>query len=219
MRVPTCRFYNRGIWGLTWETIDGTAVSTPVDSLDTSVLVRDYRSEGLLVYLKDIGFDEAGNPVLLYITSQNFQPGPSGIPRTWTIAHWKGGEWLFHDVAPATHNYDMGSLYIEPDRWRIVAPTEPGPQHWGTGGEMAMWESRDEGASWAKLRDLTRNSPRNHAYARRPVNVHPDFYAFWADGNPDSLSISRFYFTNRAGEVHMLPYEMHGEMARPERLK
>ena len=204
--------------GLTWETIDGMAVSTPVDSLDISVLVRDYRSAGLLVYLKDIGFDAAGNPVLLYITSNDFQPGPSGMPRTWTIAHWKSGEWLFHEVAPATHNYDMGSLYIESDRWRIVAPTEPGPQYWGTGGEMAMWESWNEGASWTKLRNLTRNSPRNHAYARRPVDVHPDFYAFWADGNPDSISISRLYFTNRAGDVWMLPYEMDGETARPEPL-
>jgi hypothetical protein len=119
------------------------------------------------------------------------------------------------------HNYDMGSLYIEPDgTWRIIAPTEPGPQPHGTGGEMAMWVSDDSGKSWRKVRDLTRNSPRNHGYARRPFHAHPDFYAFWADGNPDAMSESHLYFTNQSGDqVWRLPYEMDGEVARPQLLE
>lgn len=202
--------------GQSWQTADGTTVATPVDALDTSVLIRDYRSEGKLVYLKDIGFDLDGNPVLLYITSNDFQPGPSGTPRTWTIAHWKGGNWVFREVAPATHNYDMGSLYLEEDgTWRIIAPTAPGPQHWGTGGEIAMWTSNDQGQRWRKIKDLTAGSARNHGYARRPLNAHPDFYAFWADGNPDSLSISRLYFTSQSGEVRALPYEMTEQDLKP----
>jgi hypothetical protein len=116
------------------------------------------------------------------------------------------------------HNYDHGSLYIEPDgTWRIIAPTEPGPQPWTTGGEMVLWTSRDQGATWTKVKQLTRDSRFNHTYARRPVNAHPDFYAFWADGDPLAPSESRLYFTNRNGDhVWRLPPEMDGENAKPE---
>lgn len=210
-------FLSTSDMGQSWQTADGITIATPIDSLDTSALVRDYRSEGRLVYLKDIGFDLDGNPVLLYITSNDFQPGPSGTPRTWTIAHWKKDKWIFHEMAPATHNYDMGSLYLEKDgTWRIIAPTDPGPQSWGTGGEMAMWISSDEGETWTEISNLTTNSIRNHGYARRPLNAHPDFYAFWADGNPDSLSISRLYFTSKDGLVRQLPYEMNEPNVQPE---
>ena len=183
--------------------------------------MRDYQSEGRLVYLKDLGFDREGNPVLLYITSGTHQPGPKADPRVWTIAHWKGGRWRFHEVTRSTHNYDMGSLYLEEDgTWRIIAPTEPGPQLHGTGGEMAMWISRDEGQNWHKARDITTGSARNHAYARRPRNAHPDFYAFWADGNPDELSESHLYFTGRSGvPVWRLPYTMEGDEASPVALE
>ena len=84
--------------------------------------------------------------------------------------------------------------------WRIIGPTERGPQPIGGGGEVAIWISRDEGKTWTKERDVTRDSPLNHNYVRRPVNAHPDFYAFWADGDPDKFSQSRLYFTNRAGD-------------------
>jgi len=211
--------------GRTWTTADGTVIEPPLTDVDNPALVRDYQGEGRLVYLKDIQFDAAGRPVLLYLTSGNHQPGPHSGPRIWTIAHWTGGEWLFHEVTRSTHNYDMGSLYIEAGDvrlgnqgrlWRIIAPTEPGPQRYGTGGEMALWVSETRGTTWRKVRDLTRNSPRNHAYARRPVNAHPDFYAFWADGNPDELSPSHLYFTNRSGDnVWRLPYEMQDDDASP----
>ena len=114
----------------------------------------------------------------------------------------------------------MGSLYIEDDGlWRIIAPTEPGPQHHGTGGEVAVWISENEGKSWIKKRDVTQNSPRNHGYVRRPVNAHPDFYGFWADGNPDTLSKSRLYFTNRSGsQVWYLPYDMESPQYSPASL-
>ncbi len=206
--------------GTSWQTAEGTTVMPPLDSLNNPALIRDYRSEGLLVYLKDITFDAAGNPVLLYITSHDFQPGPSGSPRTWTIAHWKDRSWFFYDVAPASHNYDMGSLYTEKgDIWKIIAPLDTGPQAWGTGGEMAAWISQNEGQTWTKERSLTSESVRNHGYARRPVNAHPDFYAFWADGNPDTMSISRLYYTNLSGDVFILPYHMNKQQATPERVR
>ncbi len=207
--------------GETWKTVDGKTVQTPLTKRDCPALVRDYAGEGRLVYLKDITVDAKGNPVLLHVTSRFHQPGPKGDPRTWTIAHWSGKGWLFREVTQSTHNYDMGSLYIEADgTWRIIGPTEAGPQKLGTGGEMAMWTSTDQGRNWTKVKDLTRNSPRNHAYARRPINAHPDFYAFWADGNPDAMSESHLYFTNKAGDlVHRLPYEMTTDFAVPHPLK
>ena len=76
------------------------------------------------------------------------------------------------------NNYDHGSLYLEPDgAWRVIAPTEPGPQPYNPGGEMVMWLSRDQGATWTKLKQLTRDSKFNHTYARRPLHALPEFYA------------------------------------------
>tara|TARA_B100000686_G_C16220800_1_gene680061 strand:- start:139 stop:594 length:456 start_codon:yes stop_codon:yes gene_type:complete len=90
------------------------------------------------------------------------------------------------------------------------------PKHWGTGGEMAIWISRDQGRHWEMEKQLTRESHFNHTYARRPVNAHPNFYAFWADGNPDQFSESRLYFTDQTGnQVWVLPYEMNQEREEP----
>jgi hypothetical protein len=82
---------------------------------------------------------------------------------------------------------------------------------------MAMWLSRDRGRSWTRTRQLTRDSARNHSYARAPVNAHPDFYALWADGDAKKPSESSLYFTNRAGSrVWRLPVAMKEDFARPE---
>jgi len=203
--------------GQTWRTADGSVIQTPITDPSSPALVRNYRAEQRLVYVKDIGLDAQGHPVILYLTSGDHQPGPGGAPRIWTIAHWTGSDWVFREVTTSTHNYDMGSLYIEADgRWRIIAPTEPGPFRHGAGGEIALWVSDDQGETWTKARDVTRDSPRNHGYVRRPVNAHPDFYGFWADGNPEKLSESRLYFTDQTGRnVRVLPYDMPGPFAEP----
>lgn len=206
--------------GKTWRTIDGKTVQPPLKEIHGQALVYDYEAEGKLVYLNDLNFDSEGNPVILAVVSKDHAPGPKGDPREWTIVHWKNGQWNYRKVCQSTHNYDMGSLYIDGKTWRIIGPTEAGPQRTGTGGEMALWESNDEGKTWSKSRNVTRNSARNHSYARRPVNVHPEFYSFWADGNADQFSESKLYFTNQKGEkVWVLPYEMNEEFAKPERLK
>jgi len=204
--------------GKTWETIDGKPLKTPLVDPACAALVHDYRREGRLVYLKDIQFDAGGTPILLFITSDDHRPGPHKRQRRWSVAVWSGKTWRFHEVTGATHNYDMGSLYVEPDGvWRIIAPTEPGPQLHGTGGEVAVWTSPNQGRTWRKVRQLTKDSQRNHAYVRRPVAAHSQFYAFWADGNPDRLSISRLYFTDKAAtRVWQLPYTMTGDFAKPE---
>lgn len=204
--------------GETWSAADGRPLATPLEDPANPALVRDFRAEGRLVYLKDLNFDEEGRPAILFLTSSSHEPGPKGDPRIWTVARFTGERWEFSEVARSDHNYDMGSLYAEPGgRWRIIAPTEPGPQPWGTGGEMVLWTSEDRGRTWRKAREVTRGSEFNHAYARRPVGASGDFWVFWADGNPYAFSPSRLYFANRDGtRVYRLPYDMRGETAVPE---
>lgn len=203
--------------GKTWRTADGSTVETPMTDIHCPALVRDYMVERRLVYMKDITFDEEGHPVILVITSGNHRAGPGGDPRIWTIVHWTGEAWRFSEVTRSTHNYDMGSLYIDGgEPWRIIGPTEPGPQLHGTGGEIAIWVSGDHGLTWRKEKDITGDGERNHSYVRRPVNAHPDFYGFWADGNPDRSSQSHLYFTNKAGSaVWRLPRKMSRDFATP----
>ena len=206
--------------GKRWTTVAGEPLDLPLADVDNPALVRDYAAEGLLVYMKDLTFDVDGHPIVLYVTSKDHRAGPAGDPRTWTIAHWTGASWEFHSVTHSDHNYDMGSLYIESDGiWRVIAPTAPGPQPYGTGGEMVAWTSSDQGRSWKKAVQLTQNSSRNHSYARRPIDAQPVFYAFWADGDPFEFSPSRLYFANKAGDqVRVLPVKMDEPVATPQRV-
>ena len=168
------------------------------------------------MYLKDINFDAAGRPVILYLTSDGYAPGPANGPREWFTAHWTGKSWQRHAFTTSDHNYDFGSLYVENGLWRIIAPTEPGPKPYGAGGEMVMWTSRDVGRTWKKLKQLTHGSELNHTYPGRPVNSNTRFYALWADGNPLERSESRLYFTDRDGShVWRLPTHMDGAFAEP----
>jgi hypothetical protein len=205
-------------FGRSWHTAGGEAVSLPLTTPQNSALVHDYENEGLLVYLKDICFDESGRPVILFITSKGYQSGPEAGPRTWTTARWTGETWEIRPVTTSDNNYDMGSLYIEGDAWRIIAPTETGPQPYNPGGEVAIWTSEDRGATWRKVRQITSDSPFNHTYVRRPVNPQKDFYAFWADGHGRQPSASSLYFCTRGGDVFRLPSQMTEEFARPQKL-
>lgn len=195
--------------GLTWTNAAGSKLPTPLDSPENGALVREYRSEGLLVYVKDLNFDASGRPVILYLLSRGYESGPKHGDRIWMTARWNGEEWKLNEITRSDHNYDMGSLYIEADgTWRMIAPTDPGPQAYCTGGEMVMWTSADSGRSWTRAKQLTENSELNHTYARRPVDAHPGFYAFWADGNALKPSESRLYFCDRDGRVRVMPSRM-----------
>ena len=66
-------------------------VATPIMDKRNDALVFDYESEHKLVYLKDINFDSAGRPGVLYLTSDGFEPGPKNGVRQWYTAHWTGG--------------------------------------------------------------------------------------------------------------------------------
>jgi hypothetical protein len=206
-------------FGKTWKTADGKTVRLPLNEIGNAALVEDYATKGLNVYINDLVFEKDGFPVILFITSKGYEAGPEKGPRTWHTARWTGVKWEILPVTQSDNNYDMGSMYIEKDdRWTIVAPTSDGPQKYNTGGEIAMWESRNKGRSWTS-KPLTSNSRYNHSYPRRPVNVHPDFYAFWADGHGRERSESTLYFSNRKGEVFMLPREMKEEFMKPVRLE
>lgn len=202
--------------GETWRNVRGEPVAVPLVDPKNAALVRDYSAENRLVYIHDLDLDHEGRPVILYITTASHKPGPEGDPRWWTIARWTGSEWRFSEVTRANHNYSTGSLHLGDDAWRIIGPTEPGPQRIGSGGEVALWTSRDEGRTWTKERGITRGSAVNHNYVRRPMNAHPDFHAYWADGNPDTFSPSRLFFTNATGDrVWQLPYDMKAEFEKP----
>lgn len=198
--------------GLSWQTIDGEPLSLPLTDVDNSALVADYETAGLNVYLKDLRFDAQDRPVLLYVTSSGYEAGPRNDPRTWNIARWDGDRWLFSRVTASDNNYDMGELHlVADDDWRVIAPTEPGPQPYNPGGEVAVWISRDHGASWQRRRQLTDDSAWNHTYVRRVLNAHPDFVALWADGHGRQPSPSNLYFSDAEGTVYQLPRQLSGE--------
>ncbi len=208
-------------FGETWRAASGKTVQTPVTEIHNEALVRDYESAGLLVYMKDIHFDSEGNPVILYVTSKGYEAGPKNAPRTWTTARWTGETWDIRPAFDSDNNYDMGSLYIEPDGvWRFIGPTGQGPQQYNPGGEVAVWTSRDRGVTWKMARQVTSGSPYNHSYVRKPVNAHPDFYGFWADGHGRELSPSRVYFCDKTGEkAFRLPERMENELEKPTQIK
>ena len=205
--------------GRNWTTVNGEALQLPLSDIRTAALVRDYARDSQLVYLNDLTVDRHGQPMILAVISRDHRPGPAGDPRRWVVLHWRDGRWQEREICRSTHNYDMGSLYVRGRQWRIIGPTEPGPQRWGTGGEMAEWVSRDEGSTWVRRRQLTVSSTRNHSYARRPLDARPGFEAFWADGHADTLSPSRLYFSDRKGRVFMMPDRMIDELEKPIRLR
>lgn len=209
--------------GRTWQNVRGETLELPLREPDNAALALEYESRGRLVYLKDVQFTPEGDPVILYLTSKGYASGPENDPRIFTTARWTGSEWEVREITDADNNYDFASLYIEPDEtWRLIGTTEPGPQRYNTGGEMAIWISRDQGKTWRKARQLTADSEYNHTYPRRPFRAHPDFYALWADGHARQPSESRLYFTDREGShVWKLPetIEEGGSTVSPEVLR
>lgn len=204
-------------WGKTWTTADGQPLKLPLLQANNAARLVDYQSQGKNMYTCDLNFDKDGDPILLYVTSQGGEPGPKSDPRNWNVMHWKKGEWHTRIVTQSGHNYDMGSLYVEGNLWRIIGPTQPGPQRYGTGGEMALWTSGDEGKTWKLEKALTERSSYNHSYARRPLKATDPFYVFWADGNPFQISESHLFFSDSTGNhVLRLPYTMKGDEEYPE---
>lgn len=201
--------------GKSWENIKGEKVKTPVEIIDSPIRVIDYNSQGKNVYMKDMDYDKEGNPYCLYLISNGHEPGPSNIPYEWKITYYKAGEWITHTITTSDHNYDMGSLYLDDDTWKVVAPTDSLPQTWGVGGEVVIWESTDKGKTWIRSMEVTKESLRNHAYVRRPLNYKSPFCYYWADGHPHEMSRSELYFGDFEGNYWKLPYKMEADFEKP----
>ena len=206
-------------FGETWTNIRGEPQQIPVTDLDSPTLAQEFFSREINVYIKDVNFDENGNPIALYVSGKGHQPGPANGPRSWSVIYWNGQSWETHKIAESDHNYDSGSLWVNGDEWMVVGPSQNSPQQWGAGGEMQMWKSLDKGKTWARTNQITKKSPRNHNYARRVINGQDPFLYFWADGNPDEFSQSCLYFGDSRGRVWKLPYHMKRENKRPKRLR
>ena len=205
-------------FGATWTTATGEILSLPLTMVDSEARVIDYSTSKKNVYLKDMNFDQNGKPVCLYLTSNGHRPGPEAGPRDWKITRFDGNGWHTQILFQSDHNYDMGSLYIDGTKWMVIAPSNSGPQEHHTGGEIVVWESLDDGNSWSKKHQLTKDSKANHSYARRPVNAKDPFQVFWADGDSGVFSKSRLYFADSSGTVYQLPYVMTTDEAKPIKL-
>ncbi len=204
--------------GKTWTTVDGLPLAIPLTEVDNPARVADYAAQGLNVYLKDMGFTTDGFPVLLYLTSQGHEPGQPNNPRFFFVVGWDGQQWQTSMITGTDHNYDMGSLYLDAEKWTARLPAITGPQPDQGGGEVTYWESSDRGKTWQLAKQVTRSSPRNHNYLRRPINAKDPFIAFWSDGDPTQLGPCFLYFADSSGEnVWRLPYEMNDDTATPER--
>jgi hypothetical protein len=207
-------------FGKTWQNIQGETVQLPLTSAQNPATVHDYASEKRNCYLLDITFDRQYKPAILVIASKGYEAGPANGPREWTLYRPGKVGWEHHIVTTSDNNYDMGSIYpISKNSWRVIGPSMDGPQAYNPGGEVAMWRSDDGGNQWGLERLLTRNSPMNHSYVRKPVHAQDGFYAIWADGHGRKPSESFIYFSNANGDVYRLPRHSKGEMLRPEPMK
>lgn len=212
-------FVQTSDFGRTFETVKGEKLSLPLEEIGSPARIVDYEKREKNVYLCDAAFDQQGNPMCLYVISNGHEPGPQNGVREWRIVAWNGETWVDRLVCHSDHNYDMGSLFIDETAWRVIGPTGGGPQLHGSGGEIIIWESTDNGSSWKPAVQVTSNSERNHNYVRRVVNGKSPFLYFWADGNPYAFSPSFLYAGDEKGRVWKLPYEMKGKEERLERVK
>ena len=202
--------------GQTWRAADGTVLTTPLTDKTNDALVFDYQSQGLNVYIKDVNYDAVGRPVIMYETSPSGLPGPTGgYARAVRVAYYDGVAWQDSAVTTVDHNYDHGSVYVEGDTWRIIGAYIDGPQAYGTGGEVGVWLSHDHGQTWTFADQLTADSEFNQTYVRRPLNASDDFYAYWASGDAYDPSMVELYFSDKAGNVYKLPYNMESDFAEP----
>ena len=207
-------------WGQTWTTASGEVVATPVKEKKSNALVMDYESQGKNCYIKDLNFDTDGNPIVLYLISDNHKTGPEGGDREWHTMHWDGTKWNVTKFAKSTHCYDSGSLWVDGNTWTIIAPTDPSKDsglYWGAGGELQQWTSTDKGKTWTMTRQMTSGSGTNHTYVRRPFYADDGFWAYWADGRTDRFSKSNLYFSTKDGQIYKMPYNMTDEWQKPEK--
>jgi hypothetical protein len=205
-------------FGQTWHTAEGKQINLPLTQVDNIAKIKDYKSENLNCYLKDIQFDKKNLPVILVISSKGFEPGPKNDPRTWELFSFDKS-WRNTKITTSTNNYDTPAIFISGKKtWQILGPSDPGPQLYNPGGEIASWKSYDAGLTWTKEKKLTNGSERNHNYVRNVINGIKDIRAVWADGNGRTPSVSFLYYCDYQGNVFRLPRECSDDMIEPEKI-
>ncbi len=206
-------------FGETWQTASGEKVELPLTTRENPARIKDFVSENLNCYLLDIAFDAKDKPSILVISSKGYEAGPGNNPRQWRFFHFDNGQWADHVVTTSDSNYDMGSIFYDSNKKvKIIGPTIDGPQVYNPGGEVAMWASKNGGQSWKLEKQMTRNSPMNHTYVRRPFYAQKDFYGIWADGHGRKPSESHLFFTDYKGNVFRLPRNSTDAEIEPEKV-
>jgi hypothetical protein len=81
---------------------------------------------------------------------------------------------------------------------------------------MVYLHSYDQGQTWTRELGVAPGAT-NQTYARGALNADPGFYAFWADGNTFTRSVSHIFFGTRDGRTFQLPERMDGVEARPSK--
>ncbi|UCD27659.1 MAG: BNR-4 repeat-containing protein [Planctomycetota bacterium] len=215
-KSPTNLYYmETSDFGKSWRNSRRQKIEMPLKTIDNPGLVYDYLSHKWLIHLKDLNIDQFGYPTIVYIMGRTHPSNPKLNRNIWNTARWFGRDWEITGQIRSDNQLDSGCLHINKDRsWRLIAPTEAGPQPSAPGGEIAMWTSEDQGRSWFK-HPMTKNSKFNHNYVRRPVNAHAEFDTFWCDGHPQKPSLSRIYFADQTGKVSVLPTRMIKDFEKP----
>ena len=195
--------------GMNWETAAGEPLNLPLIKPDNPALVLDARAAGELVYIKDVQFDQEGRPVLLYLTSHSAWPAVGDGRHVWWLARFNGQGWSHNRVTKSGHNYDHGSLLlVAEDDWRLLAPTDPGPQTPATGGTMVMHRSADGGKTWRRDRAVLTDPDRCHTYARRPLHAHRDLSWVWAAADAHHPGAVTLFAADAGGHTTELPRTM-----------
>ena len=202
-------------FGESWHLADGKKVQLPFKQIKNAALVKDFATLKKNCYVLDIAYDKQKHPMILVISSKGYQPGPENGPRVWEFFRHNGDKWFNTELTTSDNNYDMGSIYADNGLIQIIAPTEKGPQSYNPGGEVVIWESKDQGLNWKLNQQLTVGSPKNHTYIRSPKNPHSDFYAIWADGHGRQPSQSDLYFCDKQGHVFKMPRTFEANVIKP----
>lgn len=202
--------------GKTWRTIDGEIIETPINKIENKALVHDYRSEGKLVNIHDLNFDQEGNPVILLTTTTEAGTGETG---EWVVVSRINGSWNHSKVCTMPYNYSPGSLYISKNEWRLTGSSDYDISKPGTEGSMVLWTSEDRGQTWVRSSAVSCGSSPYRSLPQRPLNPGAEFYAFWSEEATETTP-SRIMFTNKKfDKVWMLPGFSKKEWERPVRVK